>query len=558
MPESFDQKVRELFDQASEKPAAEQSAFLEAACHGDEDLHYAVQRLLNARVEASSFLNSGMRPVQRIGRYVVQGELGRGGMGIVYDAHDPMIGRNVAVKVINLRAMSEGADESFLRERLFREARSCGKLLHPGIVIVFDVGQADDSAFIAMERVDGPSLHGIISSGTQIATKEVLRIVEQAAAALDFAHVHGIVHRDIKPANIMLTSEGAVKVADFGIAKIMSGATTTVTQAVLGTPSYMSPEQIEARDLDGRSDQFSLAVLSYELLTGIKPFQGDSIATIAHQIVYGQRPSPRSVNASLPAGLDGVFERAFARVREERFPTCAAFAAALRMAFEAVVSRPTIPVMPPATPERSGFRFLPWAVLVLLLAAGGAFYFNKRANQSPAVAEEPSANDSPVAAPKTPDTSNVAPVKESSTAPPPAANPVVATAPPVIKQFRADPETVKTGTPAMLVWEVVGADKVMIDHGVGKVAGKGMVAVVPSISTKYAITATDAAGATRRVTAISGSDRDAVPASVRARASFLPRRKPSAAMARPKRLRSFLPKRLRWATAEPWWSWRDV
>ncbi len=160
MPAPFDQKVRELFDQASEKPAAEQTAFLKAACEDDQDLYEAVYRLLAAREEASSFLNSGMKPVQRIGRYVIQGELGRGGMGIVYDAHDPMIGRNVAVKVINLRAMSEGADESFLRDRLFREARSCGKLLHPGIVIIFDVGQEEDSAFIAMERVDGPSLHG--------------------------------------------------------------------------------------------------------------------------------------------------------------------------------------------------------------------------------------------------------------------------------------------------------------------------------------------------------------------------------------------------------------
>ncbi len=243
----------------------------------------------------------------------------------------------------------------------------------------------------------------ILSTGSQISAKETIRIVGQTAAALDFAHAHGIVHRDIKPANIMLSSEGAVKVADFGIAKIMSGASTTVTQAVMGTPSYMSPEQIEARDLDGRSDQFSLAVLSYELLTGTKPFQGDSIATIAHQIVYGPRPSPRAVNADLPAALDGVFERAFARVREERFPNCAAFAEALRLAFVTTPSRPTIPVALPARPERDGIHWgavLPWAVLVVLLAAGAAFYFNKRADQGAVKTEASVANDSPAVVPE--------------------------------------------------------------------------------------------------------------------------------------------------------------
>ncbi len=146
MPVEFDQRVRELFDRAAECPEAERSAFLTRECEGNQTLYDAVQRLLAARSNASSFLNTGAPAAPHIGRYLVQGELGRGGMGIVYDALDPVIGRNVAVKVINLRALSEPAEADFLRERLFREARSCGQLLHPGIVIIFDVGQEEQSA----------------------------------------------------------------------------------------------------------------------------------------------------------------------------------------------------------------------------------------------------------------------------------------------------------------------------------------------------------------------------------------------------------------------------
>lgn len=519
MAAPFEQRVRELFEQACEKPEAERRAFLQTACEGNPDLYKAVDSLLAARVEASSFLNSGMQPVRRIGRYVIQGELGRGGMGIVYDAHDPMIGRNVAVKVIHLRAMSEGADESFLRERLFREARSCGKLLHPNIVIVFDVGQADDAAFIAMERVDGPSLLAILSTG-QLTAAESVRIIRQTAAALDFAHAHGIVHRDIKPANIMLNREGTVKVADFGIAKIMSGASTTVTQAVIGTPSYMSPEQIEAGDLDGRSDQFSLAVLSYELLTGTKPFQGDSIATLAHQIVYGARPSAQAAKTSLPKAIDTVFERAFSRMREDRFANCSAFGESLEAVFAApavpkptpAASRPTVPVaIPPLPAKRSSLRpavFVPWLILVCFVVGTAVLYWQRPATNPPKTAE--------IFAPKTVDAA-----EKTISSPPPLIPPAAPNAAPLIKQFRADPGTVKTGTPAMLVWEVAGADKVVIDHGVGKVAGKGMVAVVPTVSTTYALTASDQAGSTRRVASIEvEADPDAVPRSVRARQFF--------------------------------------
>lgn len=334
MAAEFHLRVRKLFDQALEQTAAERVQFVHRECAGDTALCQAVERLLVAHDASESFMDTGCRPTQRIGRYLVNGELGRGGMGIVYDAVDPVIGRSVALKVINLENVSEPGEAEFMRERLFREARSCGQLVHPGIVIIFDVGQEERSAFIAMERVDGPSLQHVLASGRRLGSGEALRVLQQTAAALDYAHQHGIVHRDIKPANIMLCNDGTVKVADFGVAKIMSGQPSTVTRAVMGTPGYMSPEQIEARPMDGRSDQFSLAVLAFELLAGERPFQADSVPAVAHLIVYGARPSPRLVNPALPARLELVFERALARFPEKRFPSCAAFIAALEAAHQ--------------------------------------------------------------------------------------------------------------------------------------------------------------------------------------------------------------------------------
>jgi serine/threonine protein kinase len=516
MPVEFDQRVRELFDQASEWPETERLSFLQQECGGNQTLFSAVERLLAARNQASAFINSGMQPLRRMGRYMVQGELGRGGMGIVYDAIDPVIGRNVAVKVINLKAISDPSQADFLRERLFREARSCGQLFHPGIVIIFDVGQEAESAFIAMERVDGPSLYQILSSGKRLTAGESLPILRQTAAALDYAHTNGIVHRDIKPANVMLRSDGTVKVTDFGIAKIISGANTTVTGSLMGTPSYMSPEQIEAREVDGRSDQFSLAILAYEIFTGAKPFQADSIPAIAHLIVFGTRPMPHSVDPALPPALDVVFRRVFSRMPADRFPTCMAFTDALQAAFEKPPIQAEATIKRPAKEEaRSGKPFAVAAVLFLLLVGGVAFlYFNK--NQFSTMPKQPP----PVVeanAPAPGPTNTAAPSKQSQDSP----HPVAAAAPPVIKQFRADPESIKTGTPSMLVWDVSGADKVIIDHGVGRVAAKGMSAVVPAISTTYSITAIDSAGSTHRSAAIEVTpDPDAVPRSVRARQLF--------------------------------------
>jgi serine/threonine protein kinase len=375
-------RTRELFDQALDLPESERRAFLLSACGDDQVLLDAVERLLQARAASGSFLSVGERRADRIGRYLIRGELGRGAMGVVYDAIDPMIGRSVAVKVINLKAVTEPGKAEFMTGMLFREARSAGQLFHPNIVIIFDVGQEEDLAFIAMEKVDGPSLQQVLASSRVLPVVEKLRLLRQTAGALDYAHAQGVVHRDIKPANIVLQHGSIVKVADFGIAKITSTQTTTMTNVVIGTPGYMSPEQIEARPVDGRSDQFSLAVLAYELLTGTLPFQAESMATLAHLIAYGQRPSARMANPALPVDVDGVFQRGLGRFAEERFESCGAFVAALEAVLEqAQLEGPS--VQPPEKPAKAArvkerSAALPAVVvsasLLAALAGAGVFY----------------------------------------------------------------------------------------------------------------------------------------------------------------------------------------
>jgi serine/threonine-protein kinase len=332
-------------------------------------------------------------PSMRIGRYAVVRELGRGGMGIVYEATDPAIGRRIAIKVINVQFLAGAGEAQVLRERLFREAHSAGALSHSGIVVVYDVGEDREMAFIAMEYVDGPSLQQVLQSGRKLQPAEAMDILRQVAAALDYAHSNGVVHRDIKPPNIMLHKGRQVKIADFGIAKVTTAPKYTATGMVMGTPAYMSPEQIEGREVDGRSDQFSLAVVAYELLTGASPFTGGSYASMVHSIVYGQRPSAHVANPLLSAAVDPVFARALASSPEYRFATCTEFVSALDTALHAAVpvSAPiatpvvmpmTTPLATPAAaqplpaPPARGVRWVLVAfAMVLALALGGAVVY---------------------------------------------------------------------------------------------------------------------------------------------------------------------------------------
>ncbi len=271
--------------------------------------------------------------MEQIGRYRILGELGKGAMGVVYRAEDPSIGRIVAIKTIRLSDASSERERKFLKDRLFREARSAGILKHPGIVTIYDIQEQGDFCYVFMEYVDGPSLEKLMSREA-LASQLVLDILQQTAAALDYAHSKGIVHRDIKPGNIMIDSSGTVKITDFGVAKFTSQQATN-TGVLLGTPSYMSPEQISDRPVTGSSDQFSLAVIAYELLTGDRPFSGPTLPSLMFKIVNDEPAVPSRLNASLGAGVDYVLRKALAKEAAERYPNCVQFAKAITGACEA-------------------------------------------------------------------------------------------------------------------------------------------------------------------------------------------------------------------------------
>src|SRR5215471_12552389 len=258
----------------------------------------------------------------KAGRYEIQGELGRGAMGVVYKAVDPVIGRTVAVKTLKLSEEGTGLSKSELLNRFQTEARAAGLLTHPNIVVVFDAGEEDGLYYITMELVEGRSLQALLDDGQAFPLPRVLRIMEQACGALQFAHERNIVHRDIKPANLMLTGDDTVKVTDFGTAKILQFGTVQQTAHVMGTPSYMSPEQVKGRAVDGRSDIFSLGVMLYEMVTGEKPFPGQNITTVIYKIVNEDPVPPRQIDPSIHPGISAVIIRALAKEPEQRYQSC--------------------------------------------------------------------------------------------------------------------------------------------------------------------------------------------------------------------------------------------
>ncbi len=258
----------------------------------------------------------------KAGRYEIVGELGRGAMGVVYKATDPVIGRTVAVKTIKLSEEGTGLSRPELLTRFQTEARAAGLLTHPNIVVVFDAGEEDGLYYITMELVEGKSLQAHLDGQVAFALPRVLRIMEQTCSALQFAHERNVVHRDIKPANIMLTADDTVKVTDFGTAKILQFGTMQQTAHVMGTPSYMSPEQVKGRAVDGRSDIFSLGVMLYEMVTGEKPFPGQNITTVIYKIVNEEPVPPRQINPSIHPGISAVVMKALAKEAEARYQSC--------------------------------------------------------------------------------------------------------------------------------------------------------------------------------------------------------------------------------------------
>jgi len=262
-----------------------------------------------------------------LGRYEIRGEIGRGNMGVVYRAHDPVIDRPIALKTVALPdSISEAERASFLK-RFFQEARTAGKLLHPNIVVTYDAAtdEITGTPFIAMELIDGDPLNERLEKEGRIGWRQAVDWVISLAQALHVAHREGIVHRDIKPANIIVTRQGVPKIADFGIAKLPT-ANHTQTGVIIGTPFFMSPEQLRGEALDGRSDLFSLGALLYNLVVGQRPFEGVELAAIASQILYKDPRPPSELISDVPPALDGVVARALMKSVEERYSSGDEFA----------------------------------------------------------------------------------------------------------------------------------------------------------------------------------------------------------------------------------------
>jgi len=268
----------------------------------------------------------GADRVRRIGRYEVIEELGRGAMGVVYKARDAKIGRTVAIKTI-LVAGGDEADQ--YRQRFMVEARSVGRLNHPGIVAVYDFTEdADHKPCLVLEFIDGVTLDKRVATTGRLPFAQVIDVMGQVSHALHYAHENGIVHRDIKPPNIMLTRDDRVKVSDFGIAKL-EGTNLTVTGQILGTPSYMSPEQFTGEPVDRRADIFSMGSVLYWLCTNERPFPGKTVSQVTYKLV-NESPAPAlSLNAELPPAVDPILARCLAKRADDRYPTAAALAADL-------------------------------------------------------------------------------------------------------------------------------------------------------------------------------------------------------------------------------------
>ena len=373
-----------------------------------------------------------MPDITKLGKYLIRRELGKGAMGIVYEGFDPVIERTVAIKTI-LPKQLVTTEASDIMARFKREAQAAGRLNHPGIVAVYDYGEAvaesdrtllagadgvaegdQTIAFIAMEFVKGRELRDYFEANERFALPEVNRLMGEILAALGHAHAHGVVHRDMKPANIIVLDNGSLKIADFGIARIEKSELTQVG-TLMGTPTYMSPEQFMGQTVDGRSDLFSCGVILYQFLTGEKPFAGNN-TTIMYKVLHEEPLAPSMLNVALPPAFDAVVKKAMAKNPDQRFQDAAAFAAAIEAAVAAPAWEPTLvgsgdkpavmaaaTTLPPATPvatqtpvptvaakpaSTAGLRWIgALAGLVLVLALGAYFYLQPGGNAPPPLAQ---------------------------------------------------------------------------------------------------------------------------------------------------------------------------
>jgi len=263
-----------------------------------------------------------------LGRYEILSELGRGAMGVVYKARDPLLDRLVAIKTVNMALEEDGV--SFYEARFQQEARAAGGLNHPNIVTIHDIGRSGDTAYMSMEFLDGVELRSLLTPGKPLELARAVSVAAQVAEGLAYAHERGVVHRDIKPPNIMVLGHGAIKITDFGIARMRSSQVQTQTGTALGSPKYMSPEQVLGKRAEQQSDIFSLGIILYEMLTGAAPFAGETLAALMYQTLNVAPPAPSALNAAVPEVLDAIVAKALAKTVEERYQSAADLAHDLR------------------------------------------------------------------------------------------------------------------------------------------------------------------------------------------------------------------------------------
>jgi len=285
---------------------------------------------------------------RKLGRYELVRVLGKGAMGVVYEARDPNLDRRVAIKTIMVDDLAPGAAAEY-EERFRTEARSAARLQHPSIVSVYDSDRDGNTAFLVMEFIEGDDLKRHLDRGDRHDVQQALRLITDLLAALDFAHRQGVVHRDVKPANLLIEPGGRLKLTDFGVARIAGEATRT-QGSMIGTLKYMAPEQVQGQKIDSRADLFSAAVVAYQLVTGVRPFDGDNDFSIIQQVIGHTPSAPSTLKPGLPQSVDAVFARALSKNRNERFQTGLEFSSALEAALDGVVlpaGSTTVPGMHP-------------------------------------------------------------------------------------------------------------------------------------------------------------------------------------------------------------------
>ncbi len=325
--------------------------------------------------------------MNKIGKYTVIGILGKGAMGIVYKARDPLINREIAIKTVRFDLISDEVEKEEVMQRFMREAQSAGSLTHPNIITIYDVGREEDLTYIVMQLIEGPSLQKLISSAERLTTPEVINLMVQVCDGLDYAHKFGIVHRDMKPGNILLDKLGKPYICDFGVARI---DTSTLTQAgtAVGTPSYMSPEQVMGKKVDKRSDIFSLGCILYEVLTGRRPFEAESITTVIYKIINENPPALKEFKKGLPVGFEHIISKALAKDPNDRYQSCSQLAADLRdlqqlseKTIAVTMTREQLAAAKKKERRKLAFIFLIALAAVIIIAGGGAFYLYQKTGE---------------------------------------------------------------------------------------------------------------------------------------------------------------------------------